>query len=726
MGRTASIGDVKVTTRVGESRAHPPTKSHRRVPPTNTASVKALRSPPGGSRTTPTNRNLRVSPIRSPTQSHAVVNVNERRQVDRSPNGNQHLVTKTSPNGNSRVPAFGVLDNSQRRYSVRTVSPLSERPPKPPRESSLREVWTPWTSSANNNNSNNNNNENTRPARPPADKNCSTVAPHLLYPQFSHLLPSKSKPPSLHQRAVKGARQHLSAPQGHSARGRNAHGASSRLAARVTSHRVSAPQGKRDRLQFSERLEQVVGEEGETTTHSNVCHDPHEATVTLNVSDTIRRRIPRDSLYLEEDKDTLDKVRVLEVTGEALSTLEAKRRRFTLALVEGQLDGELLLSSHFLRINVPKISSQSGVTGGSWRPSIIQDGRVSCLASVSSAAEGVLAAMGNKPHKARARGVHSPPLTPPTPPSHPQEHPAPHRPAKKTRNNGTDRAADKRKETRLSCEEGKKKDPRDAFSKKHHVSFSCEGDAGTRTAPSTSSGETTTTKQAFPSEDDVYFPLKPLTEDEVAAVGDPPYQGAGVSGGTGAARVCQGRDNRSYESEAQRREPPAPSPQTPPPDGVEAACARLAPPEQRKNVRRGGGEGEEGGRVEESVDIVSRDESPRNHQEPECDEEASLSARLEKCVSRGRDWKPPNEFVEIEELVKRDETEEGNGGRAGEKRKSVEETIHELYKEEDSFCTSYLEEEFTHDIIKVSYQPSSILTLCPGGKHVARVLFPYT
>lgn len=120
-----------------------------------------------------------------------------------------------------------------------------------------------------------------------------------------------------------------------------------------------------------------------------------------------------------------------------------------------------------------------------------------------------------------------------------------------------------------------------------------------------------------------------------------------------------------------------------------------------------GGEREERGCVEQSGETIRGDE-PLQNREPGCDEESSLSAVLEKCVSPGRDWKPPNEFVEIEELVRRDETEAGRGGGAegggGEKRKSVEETIHKLYKEEDSFCTSYLEEEFTQDIIKVSYQ----------------------
>lgn len=72
-----------------------------------------------------------------------------------------------------------------------------------------------------------------------------------------------------------------------------------------------------------------------------------------------------------------------------------------------------------------------------------------------------------------------------------------------------------------------------------------------------------------------------------------------------------------------------------------------------------------------------------------------------------------NEYEEVEELapclrspkrIAKDDHMQ-RAGKASEKRRkreSVELVISEIYQEEDSFCTSYLEEEFSGDIIKVS------------------------
>ncbi|MPC54433.1 hypothetical protein E2C01_048349 [Portunus trituberculatus] len=706
VSRAASIGG-KVTC-AGESAVQGSAKPPRRTVPAN--ATKASRSPSGGGGSTPTyNRNLRALPVRSPTQSHAVVNINERRLADRSPNGNHHLLTKTSPNGNSRLPAFGVLDNTQRRYLVRTVSPLRERPPKPPRDSSLRESRSRWPSPANNNNNSNNNNENARLARPAGNESCPTPAPHLQYPQFSHLLPSKAKlkpkSPTLPQKSSRAATQEAPASQDRPGRhGRNAQGAANRLVTSLATHRVSTSQRREGRRQSSERPEEAEGRDRDATAHPNGCHDPQEATVTLNVSDTIRRRIPRDSLCLEEDKPTPGKVRTLQACSEVLlRTLDGKRRRVTVALVAGP-DGEPPPLRHFRRVSVLRISSESVVREGSPWSSIIQGRRVTRLASVSSLEESVWPAMGNKPHKARVRSGRSP-----TPTSHsrPRERSADRRPAKKTRGSGTDKA-DEGKERPAGDEEWKRKDAVNELSGNPPPPFIGEGALDIRAAPSTSSGETNTSK-TLPPQHDVCASLKPVPGNEVAAGGDPPYQGAGVCGAAAAARACGGRDNRGYESEAQRREPPALSSQTLPPDGVEAECAGFALPEAGKNGNEGeethGGETEAGRCVEQSGETISGDEAPRSHREPGRREEGGASQSLEKCVSPGKEWKPPHEYVEIEELERRGEAEgrDGGGGAAGgEKRKSVVEAIQELYQEEDSFCTSYLEEEFSQDIIKVS------------------------
>lgn len=352
--KTSPGTGVKVARNVSGSQrssgTQPPPKPPRKTPSnSNAAYLRSPRSPSGGVKTANVNKNVRGASHGSPTQPHPVVNVNERRsRLKTSPNGNRSFVIKTSPNGNSGIPAFAGVDNSSvRRQSVKEVSPSCEKPPKPTRRSSLKEQ-RPANSSPNNN-------KNLKKSL--GERTSGADESYLHYPQFSHLLPSKSKirqnPPAHHpQRGIDASRHKSSVTPHRVAHEGNANGYTSHSSnSSSVCCRALGSERNESFPQFPEGRREIENGEGDAATLPNVPNDPQEATVTLNVSDTIRRRIPRVSLNLEEENFLEKLKREVDIDLIEGGSSPCLQSRFTLAVVDDPAEVVLeVVSSRSIRL----------------------------------------------------------------------------------------------------------------------------------------------------------------------------------------------------------------------------------------------------------------------------------------------------------------------------------------------------------------------------------------
>ncbi|XP_071526452.1 uncharacterized protein [Panulirus ornatus] len=762
----SSAGVFKVARNVSSwqrvsSSAQPPPKPPRKAQANpNAAYTRSSRSPPGGVKTTNANGNVKGASHGSPAQTHPVVNVNERRSSPKtSPNGNRSFVVKTSPNGNSGVPAFASDDNSSlRRLSTKNVSPSHDKPPKPTRRSSLKEQRPADCSQKNNNNL----------ARSPGERtSCGGVDDsYSQYPHFNHLLPSKSKirqkSPALPQGVIDTSRHESSvtfpriAPEGNANGCATHHSSSSSSSNGSTVCCRGLGSGRKESFpQFPGGRREIENGEGNASTLPNVPNDPREATVTLNVSDTIRRRVPRRSLNLEEENFVKKLKKEVD-----LDLIEGRRSpcpqsRFTLAVVDDPagvvLEVVTSKSIRLQRVNSSQAAPRSNSGAGN-KPSVgkrvlIREehpiGRTSLSHNPKKEVEAlpqfinnsrrrvVSSTMGNKQQKGWAEENAKEPT--PVPSARPLPHPTtPSNTKRKLRNNGVCVGGDNAG-PHGEANDARNKSSRDKSNQKTPRRESTITTTATRSPARTTfdpgeeynPGGTRTPATAADNRDRSPA-LKRRPENEQEARGDPAYQAASaleapkpLLAASAAVEACSGVDNRGYESGAWggsggTAHPPScttPRPQ----DGAKGsdcggvisraevreelttAQAELCTPsagccgtESHRKCRRkrwSGGDAE--CEASGNKDVVKKAVVDREGEvvglEPVCECEEIIDELSSETVSL---------------RLPGSEEEEGLSAGRNEKRRSLD-RISELYCEEDSFCTSFLEEEFSQDILKI-------------------------
>ncbi|ROT78732.1 hypothetical protein C7M84_002551 [Penaeus vannamei] len=666
---------------------------------------KSPNSPVGGGIPSPVlNKNLQCGNTvrRSPTKAHAVVNVNNRRSyTKKSPNGNRSFLVKTSPNGNTGIPSFAALDNSPaaRRVASRRGSPQYEKPPKPSRRSSLQQATPP---SAPQNLPTSSSaprlaapRKSPQPAKTPLD-----VPPHIHHPCFSHILPSKSSTRHDAGFPQKGAirREDAGAP-----RPENTANVVSADGSTDNNGDASHCQGSGSGSGRDESFPQFPagrrairgGGEGDDATLRNVPDDSQETTVTLNVSDTIRRRIPRASLNLDEatfDGISKQEAKESDAADPAEVAISSKQRRVTIAEFGAHLPGkeqgdEIGSSSSINQENVLEWTSLNNI--GPEIPS----------RAINNSALGAPSAMGNKQH--RALGAED------------EFDAALNSSHSGTRRKRKLRSAAVHSKHAGTCGEGAEdeadKKPRGGekvqkVQREKHRHAPPPAPSPAPASPTNSSGNPSEVSDNH----EILPPPERRAENEHGARNDPSYQAAGLGRG-GQRRV--GEEIIAMLQEAQV--------------DVSLSTHMLQPCQDEsscdtdsdsclENTQSGGESIRDTSSAHESSGELSSVPTPPKAGKPRKD---GFSRRQRKTREKPRECESSeileavNEYEEVEELapclrspkrIAKDDHMQ-RAGKASEKRRkreSVELVISEIYQEEDSFCTSYLEEEFSGDIIK--------------------------
>lgn len=768
-------------------------------------------SPVGGGIPSPNlNKNLQcgVAVRRSPTKAHAVVNVNNRRSyTKKSPNGNRSFLVKTSPNGNTGIPSFAALDNNPaaRRVASRRGSPQCERPPKPARRSSLQQA-TPTSAPQNLPNSGSAPRlaaprKSPQPAKTPLD-----VPPHIHHPCFSHILPSRSSTRHDAGFPQKGVirREDAGAPRPeNTANVVSADGSTDNNGDASHCQGSGSGSGRDESFRQFPGGRQAIrgGGEGGDATLRNVPDDSQETTVTLNVSDTIRRRIPRASLNLDEatfdgiSKQEAEDGDAADVTEEAIS---CKQRRFTISEFSAHPEISLKLTpsldptcSPFKPTPQSSSGKEQGDEIGS-SSSINQENVLEWTSlnnigpeipsrAINNSELGAPSAMGNKQHRAlgaedefdaalnsshsgtrRKRKLRSASA-------------AAHSKNAGSCGEGAEDVTDKKPRGGGKVQGVQREEHRHApppapspapasptnssikSSATHAESLSAEppSQPSTSSFPSSSSSDAKQSPSEVSDNHEISPSPERRAENEHGARNDPSYQAGGAAGAPGRTAARGGRDNSGYESGASRGEGRGGQPLT----GKEGK-EHKEEEEEEKELR-------EKNTSSQMLQDAQVDVSLSSHMLQPCQDESSCDTDSDSCLENTQSggesirdtssahesggelsWVPTppkagkprkdgfsrrqrksrekprecessklleavNEYEEVEELapclrsperLAKDEHMQ-KAGKASEKRRkreSVELAISEIYQEEDSFCTSYLEEEFSSDIIKVS------------------------
>lgn len=516
--------------------------------------------------------------------------------------------------------------------------------------------------------------------------------------------------------------------------------------------------------------------------------------MTLNVSDTIRRRIPRASLNLDEatfDGISKQEAKESDAADQAEVAISSKQRRVTIAEFGAHREIGLKSTPSLDPICPPfkptpqstsgkeqgdEIGSSSSINQENvleWT-SLNNIGPEIPSRAINNSALGAPSAMGNKQHRAlgaedefdaalnsshsgtrrkrklRSAAVHS-------------KHAG-------TCGEGAEDEADKKPRGGEKVQKVQREKHRHApppapspapasptnssgkSSGAHAESLSTDPSSqpSTSSSPSSSSSGANQSPSEVSDNHEILPPPERRAENEHGARNDPSYQAGGASGAPGRTAARGGRDNSGYESGApggegrggqhltgeegeehkeKEEEEKNPSSQMLQEAQVDVSLSThmLQPCQDEsscdtdsdsclENTQSGGESIRDTSSAHESSGELSSVPTPPKAGKPRKD---GFSRRQRKTREKPRECESSeileavNEYEEVEELapclrspkrIAKDDHMQ-RAGKASEKRRkreSVELVISEIYQEEDSFCTSYLEEEFSGDIIKVS------------------------